>query len=144
MASLDWGMLIWSSSRPILKLFSMLGMGYLAAKNDLLTPMGQKAIANLLIWVTYPCLVFANMVVSIDTSQLKQMGLLVAASVFYVGIGWGLGLVLRKVSRPPVGFQNTFLRASSCGNWGDLTLAMILSLGNSSPFKPGDASLGVA
>ncbi|KAJ3038760.1 Protein M3 [Rhizophlyctis rosea] len=81
---------------------------------------------------------------SIDVTRLKQFGILVAAAALYTGIGLALGLVIRRFTRPPVHFRNTLLAATSMGNWGDLTLAVVMGLGNSAPFNNGDSSLGVA
>ncbi|KAJ3048389.1 Protein M3 [Rhizophlyctis rosea] len=59
-------------------------------------------------------------------------------------MGWLMGLGISRFGRPPRGFRNTLLAATSMGNWGDLTLAVVLSLGESAPFKKGDSALGVA
>ncbi|KAK9763878.1 Protein M3 [Basidiobolus ranarum] len=84
------------------------------------------------------------MVTSINTENLPQMGILACVVLFYIFLGGLFGLGYRFLLPLPKNFRNGFVAASIWANWGDLPLAVMTSVGDSPPFKPGDSSIGVA
>ncbi|KAI8848224.1 auxin efflux carrier [Chytridium lagenaria] len=134
----------WASTRPILKLMFIMGVGMVMSKRRTLTPEGSKIIATVLIWVLYPSLLFTKVVIGIDTSNLKQFGIMSVASVFMLSMGLVIGYVVLKLVNPPKGFRYGCMLAVAMGNHGDLPIAIVLSLGDQLPFSQGDASKGIA
>ncbi|KAJ3109752.1 Protein M3 [Phlyctochytrium bullatum] len=138
------GQIVWASTRPILKLIFIMLVGAYMSKRRTLTPEGSKMIATVLIWVLYPCLLFTKVVQGIDQSNLPQFGIMTAASLINLAIGLVVGYMVLRMTNPPVGFRYGAVLAVAMGNHGDLPIAIVLTLCELPPFKPGDSSKGVA
>ncbi|ORY45918.1 hypothetical protein BCR33DRAFT_715943 [Rhizoclosmatium globosum] len=106
------GPIVWAACRPILKLIFAMGIGVFMAKNKVLEASGSKVIAKVL----NPCLLFSNVVVGINFQNLYEFGVMNLASMCHLSLGWILGCI---------GFR-----------YGTISLAIILSLGNTPPFQP--------
>ncbi|KAK9761866.1 Protein M3 [Basidiobolus ranarum] len=140
---LSLGNVAWISSKPILKLVINGGIGIVLAKTGILNPNSAKALSKLIVNLLLPCLLFYNLVNSIRVDNLKQMGILAFVIFFYIVLGGLWGIIYRFTFKLPRNFRNGFIAASIWGNWGDLPLAVMSSLGSTAPFKPGDAEVGV-
>ncbi|RKP22248.1 hypothetical protein SYNPS1DRAFT_26087, partial [Syncephalis pseudoplumigaleata] len=67
-----------------------------------------------------------------------------AAATFYILLGLVAGLLMKRFLNPPRRFRYGIIAASIWANWGDLPLAIILSVGDMPPFQTGDTKLGLA
>lgn len=72
------------------------------------------------------------------------MGVLVLFSVLFLALGHLMGILLAHFLKPKATFKNTLIMSCSMGNYGDLPMAVVLSIGNSEPFKDGDSMQGIA
>lgn len=79
-----------------------------------------------------------------EIMEVSSLGYLLLSNLFYVFLGCILGVVFRVFVKPPKTFWNGYVVACTFGNWGDLTNAVIMALGNDPPFKQGDIDLGIA
>ncbi|KAI9591633.1 auxin efflux carrier [Syncephalis fuscata] len=142
--NLNIGNLIWMSAKPILKLAIIAGGGMALSRAGILTASASKNLSKIIVNLLMPCLLFANMSASLSSDNLKQLGVMLAASVFYVLLGLGAGTLMKRFLCPPARFKNGIIAASGWSNWGDLPLAIILSVGDMAPFQQGDSMLGLA
>lgn len=76
---------------------------------------------------------FVSVVTTITDKNLTDMGILTMFAVLYVALGCVFGILIVKVAAPPFNFRNSTVKATSMGNWGDLTLAIITGVGNQEP-----------
>ncbi|KAK9720698.1 Protein M3 [Basidiobolus ranarum] len=136
--------IIWTALKPILKLVINVGFGVFLARKGILNPVTSKGLSKIIVNFLLPCLLFSKMVTSINVEHLSQMGMLACVVLFYIFLGALFGLAYRLLLTLPKNFRNGFVAASIWANWGDLPLAVMSSVGDSSPFKPGDSSMGVA
>ncbi|KAJ3147041.1 Protein M3 [Geranomyces variabilis] len=143
-SNIDYPLLLWSAVRPICKLAINMALGTLLARAGLLTSAGSKVIAVVLIWVAYPCLLFTKVVQGVDRDNLLQVGIMTICAAFYIALGWLLGLAVQRWTKPPKSFWHGVVAATALGNTGDLTLAVVISVGDSYPFNVGDSVRGVA
>ncbi|KAJ3088722.1 Protein M3 [Quaeritorhiza haematococci] len=130
------GQLIWAAAKPMLKIFMIMGVGFILSKKDILTPIVSKVLTKVRM--------SRSLSQNVETDNLKQLSVLICASIFYCVLGHGFGLIISRTLRPPRHFRNGAIMATSMGNWGDLAFAVMLSLGNNPPFEPGGADIGVA
>ncbi|KAI9208813.1 auxin efflux carrier [Polychytrium aggregatum] len=136
--------LIWSAARPILKFFVVMGFGAFLARKNILTLSGSRSLASIIILLAYPCLLFSNIVSSVDDSTLGNLGLMTVAAILLTILGYLFGVLVRKLAKPPKIFSNGCVMATTMGNWGDLPLAVISSIGEYAPFNRGDTAIGIA
>ena len=141
---LSVGWLIWAALKPIIKLAILLLIGAYCSRIKLITPMVSKTLTKFLLLFPYPCLFFTSIVTSIKAEAIGKMGVLVLFSVIFLALGHLLGYLLAHLLKPKETFKNTLIMSCSMGNYGDLPMAVVLSIGNSEPFKDGDSSQGIA
>ncbi|KAJ3188005.1 Protein M3 [Gaertneriomyces sp. JEL0708] len=123
-----------------------MSVGAVLSKKGLLDAKASKAIASILLTVSYPSLLFTKVVAGIDSSNLDKLGIMTLSAAFYLIVGWILGLGVQKLNKKylPSTFYHGSVTATALGNWGDLTLAVISGLGDTKPFSPGDSEKGIA
>lgn len=121
--------LIWISVKPIIKLFVMLFLGATLSRKGILTGSTNRAISQVLVLLLYPSLMFVSIASSINDDDTAKMGVLFVAAAFYIILGVLCGLFILYTLKPKNNIRNTVVMATSMGNWGDLTLAVILGLG---------------
>ncbi|KAI8057183.1 membrane transport protein-domain-containing protein [Syncephalis plumigaleata] len=142
--ALDVGQLIWMAAKPIIKLALVAGGGMALSRANILTASASKLISKIIVNLLMPCLLFANMAKSLSIDNLPQLGIMTITAVFYILLGLVAGLLMKRFLNPPSRFQYGIVAASIWGNWGDLPLAIILSVGDMPPFQSGDTKLGLA
>ncbi|ORX94913.1 auxin efflux carrier [Basidiobolus meristosporus CBS 931.73] len=135
--------IVWVSAKPILKLVLNTGLGVVLARTGVLNQNSAKALSKIIVNFLLPCLLFGNLVRSIQISNLGQMGILALVILFYIILGAVWGIIYRFTFKLPRRFRNGFIAASIWGNWGDLPLSVMSTLGNTAPFRPGDGDVGV-
>ncbi|KAJ3158371.1 Protein M3 [Geranomyces michiganensis] len=143
-ADIDYPLLLWSAVRPICKLAINIAAGALLSRTGLLTNAGNKVIAVVLIWVAYPSLLLTKVVQGVDSDNLPQVGIMTLCAALYLSLGWLLGLAVQRWTNPPKAFRHGVVAATALGNTGDLSLAVVLSVCESYPFKSGDSVKAVA
>ncbi|KAJ1565726.1 hypothetical protein HK405_011727, partial [Cladochytrium tenue] len=128
------GRIVWAACRPILKILVEMGIGFAVARCGMLNAEGSKIIATILVWV----------VSGLDANDLSAFGIMTVASAAIVGLGFLAGILILRVTNPPVGIRYATIMATALGNSGDLPLAIVLSLGDSAPFSTGGSTTGAA
>ncbi|KAI9352300.1 auxin efflux carrier [Zopfochytrium polystomum] len=124
--------------------FEQKGVGFFVARKNLLTSEGSKVMASLLVWVLYPCLLFANIVAGIDSSNIGVFGVMTIAAVVNAILGLTIGNIVLRLTNPPKDFRYGAVLATAMGNNGDLPFAIVASIGTLAPFTAADATTGAA
>ncbi|TPX31190.1 hypothetical protein SmJEL517_g05405 [Synchytrium microbalum] len=120
-----------------------MGFGFILARVGKLSSSGSKTIAQVLVTVLYPCVFMSKIISAIDSSTLQALGFMFIWELVLFALGLGLGLLVRAFCNPPQKFRNGSVMATMMGNWGDISLAVVGSLGNYPPFG-NDAVYGQA
>ncbi|ORX80750.1 auxin efflux carrier [Basidiobolus meristosporus CBS 931.73] len=136
--------IIWTSAKPIIKIILNVGAGFILAKIGFITPTIAKSFSKIIVNYILPCLLFVNMVESVRTDYFHQFGIMTIMVFFYMLLGGIFGFLFRIFARLPPNFRNGIIAAAIWGNWGDIPLAVMISLGDSAPFRPGDRARGIA
>ncbi|KAJ3214750.1 Protein M3 [Dinochytrium kinnereticum] len=128
----------WASTRPILKLMFVMGIGMIMSKRRTLSPEGSKILATVkyrferpflpvicfkyilltdsnlappvLIWVLYPSLLFTKVVVGLDFNNITQFGIMSISSVVMLCMGLVIGYIVLRLTNPPKGFRYGTMR----------------------------------
>ncbi|KAI9324984.1 auxin efflux carrier [Obelidium mucronatum] len=136
--------IFWAASSPMLTLAIILGVGIYLSKTDVVSSKDSKLLSTILINVMYPCLLFTSVIIGVDQSNLSSFGIMTLASVGITSLGMFLGMIVLKLTNPPLGFRYGTVFAVAMGNHGDAALAIVIAVGNLPPFQNGDAAKGVA
>lgn len=144
MPALSVGWLVWAAMKPVVKLGILLLVGVYCSKIKLITPLVSKTLIKFLLLFPYPCLFFTSIVTSIESEAMGKMAVLVLFSVIFLTLGHLVGIGLAAILKPKKTFKNTLIMSCSMGNYGDLPMAVVLSVGNSEPFTDGDSNTGIA
>ena len=99
------GAIVWASCRPVIKLILTISVGAILARTNVLDLKGSKMIANMMIWILYPSLLFTSVIAGIDSKELNSLGIMIIASFFILVLGCLLGFIIMKLTNPPMGFR---------------------------------------
>ncbi|KAJ7870944.1 auxin efflux carrier transmembrane protein [Mycena olivaceomarginata] len=121
---LSAGQLIWTSCRPLFRLIICTGCGFILTRADLFPAVAAQGTSQILLNITYPCLMFSKIVPSFSVGNI---------SALVLG-----GLVAWLVSQffwVPHRFRWGILVAGVWGNVGDIPTAVVLSIMGAAPFN---------
>ncbi|KAJ3256733.1 Protein M3 [Chytriomyces hyalinus] len=138
------GSIVWAACNPILTLAIVLSVGIFMSRNGTVSAKDSKMLSTILINTFYPCLLFTNVILGVSSANLKSFLIMTLASAVILACGSLLGILILKLTNPPEGFRYGTVMATAMGNYGDMVLAIVVSLGNLPPFANGDAAKGVA
>ncbi|KAF4007192.1 Membrane transport family protein [Saccharomyces cerevisiae] len=75
MVHITLGQAIWVSVKPIIKIYLIIGVGFLMAKMGILTVEATRIISDIVLTVLLPCLSFNKIVANIEDKDIKSVGL---------------------------------------------------------------------
>ncbi|ORX95166.1 auxin efflux carrier [Basidiobolus meristosporus CBS 931.73] len=136
--------MIWMALEPILKLLINAAGGFALARAGIITPASARTVSKIIVNFLLPSLLIAKLVPHLDLSEMKNMGVSILVLVTYILVGLVGGLLMRRFLPLPDGFKGGFVAMNVWGNFADLPLAVLMSIGNSPPFLPGESSKGSA
>ncbi|KAI8807917.1 auxin efflux carrier [Cladochytrium replicatum] len=139
-------LLIWSAARPVVKLFLVMAFGFVLAKLGYISATTSKAISSIIVYALYPFLMFVSVLSISQPSQLGQaFVVLMLYAVLYLGLGSIFGYLIMRYTKPPAKFKWGSMMATACGNFTDVPIAILLSIGDSPLFGgPGGGTIAVA
>jgi len=145
MSHLSLPQLLWISIKPLIKVLLPSLVGAALVKYRKLDQDGLKAAAHIQIYGSLPCLMFANIVPSINAQNLHRILVCVGFALFYMLMSYLLSKALLMVAPVPSNFRNGFIVAAVWSNWGNIPMSVIQSLAAGPPFgKPEDVEMGVS
>ncbi|AMD21549.1 HFL307Cp [Eremothecium sinecaudum] len=142
--SLSLGQAIWIAVKPIIKIYLIMGTGYLLGRYNIFSVDGTRAVSDLVLMVLMPLLSFNKIVSNIDIGDIKNVGIICLSSMLLFGAGLLSALVVRKILPVPREWRNGMLAGNMFPNIGDLPIAYLQTLAKSSVFTPDEGNKGVA
>ncbi|SCV05493.1 LANO_0H08702g1_1 [Lachancea nothofagi CBS 11611] len=142
--SLTLGQAIWASVKPIIKIYLILGCGFLLARVDVLTVEGTKCISNIVLTLLLPCLSFNKIVGNIEDQDIKQVGIVCLSAVLIFLTGLFFAYVVRLVLPVPKQWQGGILAGGMFPNISDLPIAYLQTLDQGLVFTQEEGNKGVA
>ncbi|XBW36256.1 hypothetical protein QEN19_001848 [Hanseniaspora menglaensis] len=141
---LSLGECIYISIKPIIRVYLILGTGFLLSKKGLMTPQMTKDISSLVVNALLPCLAFNKIVSYISYKDLQMIGIIVLTSMFIYALGLIGGVAVYFGFKTNPKFFYGLLFCSSCTNISDLTISIMQSEGLSAIFSEEQLGKGVS
>ncbi|KAG1816976.1 auxin efflux carrier [Suillus variegatus] len=135
MGSIVFGNLLWISVQPLIRMFLCLACGFGITKAGLLSAMASRGMAQVIMNVTIPSLMFSTIIPSFHSSNMAELGPLVIIAVIYMLIGVTLSWIIKQLFWVPHRFRYGILMAGGWANLGDIPISVALSITASAPFN---------
>lgn len=133
---------VWMAFKPIIKIYLSIGVGFLLAKKNILTPQLSKGVSQLILLILMPALIFNNIVSNIKDTMIKEFGVIILTGFIYYVVGLGYGYIVYLVSPIPRAWFGGLLLCCMLNNCSDLPLAYVQAIGAAPVMPSGAASLG--
>lgn len=139
------GTIIYSAVKPILKIYLIIGLGFLLAKKNILSVVTCRDISNLVVSAIMPCLIFYNIVTNLKSSDIKNLGVIFFTGTLLFSVGCALAFVISIVTRSPKKWLGGILSVGLFPNISDLPIAYLQTLSQSGNiFTTEEGNKGVA
>ncbi|KAJ7816252.1 auxin efflux carrier transmembrane protein [Mycena leptocephala] len=132
---LSVGQLIWISCRPLFRLIICTGCGFFLTKADLFPAVAAQGTSQILLNITYPCLLFSKIVPSFSVQNIAALAPIVLIAVLYQILGGVVAWIVTQLFWVPHRFRWGILVAGVWGNVGDIPTAVVLSIMGAAPFN---------
>ncbi|CAI4046219.1 uncharacterized protein SKDI_12G1980 [Saccharomyces kudriavzevii IFO 1802] len=142
--SITLGAAIYIALKPIFKIYTIMFVGYLLAKFDIVSMENAKGISNMVVNAILPCLTFNKIVSNISWRDIKEIGVIILSAFILFFIGATGALFTTFATTVPKKFFWGLIFAGFFPNISDLPIAYIQSMGNGSIFTADEAEKGVA
>ncbi|SCZ89290.1 BZ3500_MvSof-1268-A1-R1_Chr1-1g01084 [Microbotryum saponariae] len=137
--------LIWLAVKPIIKLALPSAAGYFLSRSGLFPVAGSRAASQIILNVTLPALMFAKIVPSFTSENVKAIGPIFLVGLVYMGLSFLMGFIILQLCPSPKNFRYGILAAAAWSNWGDLPTSVVQTVCLSAPFAgQADADLAIA
>jgi predicted permease len=118
--------MIWTGLEAMGKVLVMSAAGVRLRRKGLLPPEMTKALSTCFLHVFLPCLLATRVAVTMDDSAKLGVAIyLWSAALSIIAAGWGVGLLLRWLVRPPAHFRDPFVVSIWNSNSNSLPIALV-------------------
>ncbi|SCU94093.1 LAFA_0F19812g1_1 [Lachancea sp. 'fantastica'] len=138
------GQAIWASVKPIIKIYLIIGSGFLLSKLNILSAEGIKCISSIVLTLLLPCLSFNKIVGNIEDQDIKQVGIVCLTSVLIFGTGIFFAFVVRLFFPVPKKWRGGILAGGMFPNVSDLPIAYLQTMDQGLIFTQEEGNKGVA
>ncbi|KAG1817863.1 auxin efflux carrier [Suillus variegatus] len=138
MGSIVFGNLLWISVQPLICMFLCLACGFGITKAGLLSAMASRGMAQVIMNVTIPSLMFSTIIPSFHSSNMAELGPLVIIAVMNMLIGMTLSWIIKQLFWVPHRFRYGILMVGGWENTSDIPISVALSVTASAPFNGTD------
>lgn len=142
--SLTLGQAIWASVKPIIKIYLIMGCGFLLARLNILTVEATRTISDIVLTLLLPCLSFNKIVGNIEDQDIKQVGIICLSSVLIFATGWFFAYVIRMFLPVPKQWRGGILAGGMFPNISDLPIAYLQTMDQGLIFTEEQGNKGVA
>ncbi|AET39275.1 uncharacterized protein Ecym_4208 [Eremothecium cymbalariae DBVPG len=142
--TISLGTAIYYSIKPVLKIYAIIFVGFLAARFNILTVEVGRGISNLVVNVLIPCLLFNKIVTNISHKDIKDVGIVVLTSLLIYALGCCSALITQLLTPVPKRWFWGLLFAGTFANISDLPIGFVQSLANGHLFSEAEIDKGVA
>lgn len=144
MSSIDVGAAIYIALKPILKIYTIIFVGYLLAKFNIVSMETARGISNMVVNAILPCLTFNKIVSNISWKDIKEVGVIVLSALIFFTVGTTCALITNYVTPVPKKWFWGIVFVGLFPNISDLPIAYVQSMGNGTIFSAAEADKGVA
>lgn len=144
MSHITLGQVIWSSVKPIIKIYLIIGVGFLLSKMNILTAEATRTISDIVLTILLPCLSFNKIVANIEDKDIKSVGIICLTSVMLFATGLGFAFIIRKFMPVPRKWYGGILAGGMFPNISDLPIAYLQTMDQGFIFTPEEGERGVA
>ena len=144
MSKIDLGAAIYIALKPIFKIYTIIFVGFLLAKFNIVSMENAKGISNMVVNAILPCLTFNKIVTNISWHDIKEVGVIILSAVILFLFGATGALVTNYTTPVPKTFFWSFIFAGLFPNISDLPIAYTQSMGNGAIFTEAESEKGVA
>lgn len=138
------GQVIWSAVKPIIKIYLIIGTGFLLAKRNILTVETTRNLSDIILSVLLPCLVFNKIVSNIEDSDIKNVGIICLSSVIIFGTGGLCGVIVKLTSPVPKKWLGGLMAGAIFPNISDIPIAYLQTLDTGLVFTEEEGNKGIA
>ncbi|QLL31923.1 hypothetical protein HG536_0C00900 [Torulaspora globosa] len=142
--SVSLGAAVYIALKPILKIYTIMAVGYLLVRFDIVSMETSRGISNMVVNAILPCLTFNKIVSGISDKDIKQIGVIVLSAVLLFTVGGSCALLTKLITPAPKKWFWGLLFGGIFPNISDLPIAYVQSMGNGSIFTSAEAEKGVA
>ncbi|KAG0660499.1 hypothetical protein C6P45_001584 [Maudiozyma exigua] len=144
MSKIDLGAAIYIALKPIFKIYTIIFVGFLLAKYNIVSMENAKGISNMVVNAILPCLTFNKIVTNISWHDIKEVGVIILSAIILFSFGAAGALVTNYTTPVPKTFFWSFIFAGLFPNISDLPIAYTQSMGNGAIFTEAESEKGVA
>lgn len=142
--SISLGAAIYIALKPILKIYTIIAVGFLLAKYNIVTMETARGVSNMVVNAILPCLTFNKIVSNISDRDIKEVGAIVLSAIILFALGTFCALITKYTLKGPREWSWGLLFAGFFPNISDLPIAYVQSMSNGTLFAPSSVDKGVA
>lgn len=128
--TVELGPVIYSSVKPIFKIYIIIGMGFWLAKRNILSVSTTRDISDTLVRCILPCLIFNKVVTYLESSDIKNVGIIFFIGTLLFFTGFVFTYLLSILARLPKRWLGGLLSVGLFPNISDLPIAYMQTLSN--------------
>lgn len=121
-------LIIYSCVKPIFKIYLIIGTGFILSKYNVLDGSGIKIISRVVLAVLLPCLAFNKIVVNIQDSLIKEVGIVMLSSVVLFALGAAFGVAANVFFKIPRKWRYGSICSCIFPNISDLPIAYLQNM----------------
>ncbi|CCH62394.1 hypothetical protein TBLA_0H01060 [Henningerozyma blattae CBS 6284] len=144
MSSMSLGTAIYVAVKPILKIYTIIFVGFLLAKYDIVDMHTARGISNMVVNAILPCLTFNKIVSNISWHDIKEIGVIALSGIILFTAGTAFALLINYGTRAPKAWFWGLIFTGLFPNISDLPIAYTQSLNNGTVFTEEQSNKGVA
>ncbi|KAG0664181.1 hypothetical protein C6P45_000666 [Maudiozyma exigua] len=141
---IDVGAAIYIALKPILKIYTIMFIGFLLARFDIVSMEVARGISNMVVNAILPCLTFNKIVSNISWKDIKVIGVILLSAVLLFVVGGACSMLTKFITPAPKMWFWGLLFGGIFPNISDLPIAYMQSMGNGTIFNEDEANKGVA
>lgn len=142
--SVPLGPIIWASFKPIIKIYLIIGTGFMSARMGILSVEATRSISDLVLTILLPCLSFNKIVANIEGKDIKTVGIICLSSVLIFATGFFFAYVVRRTMPVPKLWHGGILAGGMFPNISDLPIAYLQTMDQGFLFTAEEGEKGVA
>lgn len=142
--SIDLGAAIYIALKPILKIYTIIGVGFLLARYNIVSMETARGVSNMVVNAILPCLTFNKIVSNISDKDIKEVGVIVLSAMILFSVGSACAIASKYAMQVPKQWFWGLMFAGFFPNISDLPIAYVQSMSNGTVFDSSSVDKGVA
>lgn len=123
-SSVPLGDIIYSAVKPIFKIYIIMAFGFYLGKKNVIAVDTTRNLSDLVVTLALPCLLFNKMVTNLESSDIKQIGIVGLVSVLLTSFGAVGGYLSYLLSKPKY-WKGSSVCVGMLSNISDLPIAYL-------------------